>query len=213
MIDQGELFVIPNPCQGICTSNNRGFCLGCLRSRDERFYWHEFTPFQQQLIANLCEKRRLKILASKLSAEQVLDEDIDDELDIQPDLFQVSTDVIESSELTDIVKPSKKTPPLDTKSALSANASMFSINDDIKSSEQSNYQELASKLEKKTTLKENKNAAKKEEKNGMVASTDHTREDEAAINKPSKPDSDKAAKSSHPKPSQIKQNDDQFDLF
>ena len=65
MIDQGELFSIPSPCQGICEVNNRGYCKGCLRNRTERFHWLEFTAYQQQLIINNCEKRRQKIIASR----------------------------------------------------------------------------------------------------------------------------------------------------
>ena len=65
MIDQGELFSIPSPCQGVCQVNNRGYCKGCLRNRTERFHWLEFTAYQQQLIINNCEKRRQKIIASR----------------------------------------------------------------------------------------------------------------------------------------------------
>jgi predicted Fe-S protein YdhL (DUF1289 family) len=65
MIDQGELFDIPNPCKGICEVNDKGFCKGCLRSRQERFHWQEMSPFQKQLVVNLCNKRRLKLLAAK----------------------------------------------------------------------------------------------------------------------------------------------------
>lgn len=65
MIDQGELFDIPNPCRGICEVNNKGFCKGCLRSRQERFHWQEMSPFQKQLVVNLCNKRRLKLLEAK----------------------------------------------------------------------------------------------------------------------------------------------------
>lgn len=65
MIDQGELFDIPNPCRGICTVNNKGYCKGCLRSRQERFHWNDFTHFQKQLIINLCERRRLKLTAGR----------------------------------------------------------------------------------------------------------------------------------------------------
>ena len=75
MLDQGELFTIPNPCRGVCTSNNKGYCKGCLRSRKERFHWNDFTPFQQQLIINLCERRRLKILAGP--GEEVTEEETD----------------------------------------------------------------------------------------------------------------------------------------
>ena len=87
MIDQGELFSIPNPCRGVCTSNNRGYCKGCLRSRQERFHWNEFSAFQQQLIINLCEKRRQKILADRLATQ--LSED-DDAAPDQFDLFMAA---------------------------------------------------------------------------------------------------------------------------
>lgn len=69
MLDQGELFDIPNPCRGICEVNNRGYCKGCLRSRTERFHWQEFTPFQKQLVVNACARRRLKILQAAHRAE------------------------------------------------------------------------------------------------------------------------------------------------
>ncbi len=86
MLDQGELFTIPNPCRGVCTSNNKGYCKGCLRSRKERFHWNDFTPFQQQLVINLCERRRLKILAGPS------EDTIEEETDIsQLDLFVADT--------------------------------------------------------------------------------------------------------------------------
>lgn len=87
MIDQGELFDIPSPCRRICELNNRGYCKGCFRSRDERLYWNQFSTFQKQLVVNLCEKRRLKVLAAKTASETVpLTDNIADV--IQPDLFQ-----------------------------------------------------------------------------------------------------------------------------
>ena len=78
MIDQGELFEIPSPCKRICQMNNKGYCIGCFRSRDERLYWNQFSNFQKQLVINLCEKRRLKALASKaaLPAQETPDSDL-----------------------------------------------------------------------------------------------------------------------------------------
>lgn len=69
MIDQAEMFEIANPCRGICEVNNKGYCKGCLRKREERFHWNEFTPFQKQLIVNLCGRRRAKAIAAKQQAE------------------------------------------------------------------------------------------------------------------------------------------------
>jgi len=70
MIDQGELFDIPSPCKRICELNNRGYCKGCFRSRHERLYWNQFTTFQKQLVVNLCEKRRLKVLSARQAQPQ-----------------------------------------------------------------------------------------------------------------------------------------------
>lgn len=74
MIDQGELFEIPSPCKRICQMNNKGYCIGCFRSRDERLYWNEFTNFQKQLVINLCEKRRRRVLEVKQERQQSLEE-------------------------------------------------------------------------------------------------------------------------------------------
>ncbi len=76
MIDQGELFDIPSPCRRICELNNRGYCKGCFRSRDERLYWNQFTTFQKQLVVNLCEKRRLKVLSAKQQSTASNEEEI-----------------------------------------------------------------------------------------------------------------------------------------
>jgi uncharacterized protein len=76
MIDQGELFDIPSPCRRICELNNRGYCKGCFRSRDERLYWNQFTTFQKQLVVNLCEKRRLKVLSAKQQSAASNEEEI-----------------------------------------------------------------------------------------------------------------------------------------
>jgi len=86
MIDQGELFEIPNPCRGVCTANNRGYCKGCLRSRIERQHWYELTPHQQQQVINLCERRRQKILAGPAEAAPEEETDIS-----QLDLFIADT--------------------------------------------------------------------------------------------------------------------------
>ncbi|SQB39580.1 Predicted Fe-S protein [Citrobacter koseri] len=43
MAEQLEFFPVPSPCRGICQSDERGFCRGCLRSRDERFNWQKMS--------------------------------------------------------------------------------------------------------------------------------------------------------------------------
>lgn len=82
MIDQGELFEIPSPCKRICEMNNKGYCIGCFRSRDERLYWNQFSNFQKQQVINLCERRRLKVLASKEAPSTIITQDPDPQLSL-----------------------------------------------------------------------------------------------------------------------------------
>ena len=49
-MEQSELFHIESPCVGTCQVNNKGYCLGCLRSRNERLYWHTFSNEQRGLL-------------------------------------------------------------------------------------------------------------------------------------------------------------------
>lgn len=60
-MSQLEFFEIPSPCIGVCESNNRGYCKGCLRSRDERLYWLKLGPAEKRDVLRLCEQRRARI--------------------------------------------------------------------------------------------------------------------------------------------------------
>ena len=64
--EQLEFFPIQSPCGGICQADERGFCRGCMRTRDERFNWQNFSDTQKQDIIRLCRQRLLrKIRANK----------------------------------------------------------------------------------------------------------------------------------------------------
>ena len=65
---QLEFFDIPSPCIGVCEANNKGYCKGCLRSRDERLHWLEFSPEQKRDVIRLCQNRKAKVLKAKLDA-------------------------------------------------------------------------------------------------------------------------------------------------
>jgi predicted Fe-S protein YdhL (DUF1289 family) len=56
--DQLQLFIIDSPCIGICEVNNRGYCKGCYRSRDERFYWLQLSDGDKSKVIKLCQRRR-----------------------------------------------------------------------------------------------------------------------------------------------------------
>ncbi|WP_344955211.1 DUF1289 domain-containing protein [Zobellella aerophila] len=63
-MEQLEFFTVQSPCIGVCQVNNRGYCKGCLRSREERFNWLQMTPHQQREVIRLCHDRRRRILAA-----------------------------------------------------------------------------------------------------------------------------------------------------
>ncbi|EOC3068216.1 DUF1289 domain-containing protein [Cronobacter malonaticus] len=62
MAEQLEFFPVPSPCRGICQSDERGYCRGCMRSRDERFTWQKMNDSQKQEVLRLCRQRMLRKL-------------------------------------------------------------------------------------------------------------------------------------------------------
>ena len=57
ILEQIELFKVPSPCIGICDSDKKGYCKGCMRNRAERFEWLSMTPSQQLHVIKLCRQR------------------------------------------------------------------------------------------------------------------------------------------------------------
>lgn len=62
-MQQVELFPVPNPCVGVCQSNTKGYCMGCLRSRTERQKWNDLMPAEKMRVLDLCALRKEKIAA------------------------------------------------------------------------------------------------------------------------------------------------------
>ena len=58
---QLDFFDIPSPCVGICVSKRKGFCKGCLRSREERLYWLQMNDDQKHQVMRLIFARRKKL--------------------------------------------------------------------------------------------------------------------------------------------------------
>lgn len=79
MSQQLEFFDIPSPCVGVCQSDSRGYCLGCLRSRDERFQWMTMSDSQKRDVLRLCQRR--KAMRNRKAEQQ------DDIFPEQPTLF------------------------------------------------------------------------------------------------------------------------------
>lgn len=69
-MEQLSFFSIPSPCVGVCQSDAKGYCLGCLRSRDERFNWMSFSELQKQDVIRLCVQRKRRRLYALYKAKQ-----------------------------------------------------------------------------------------------------------------------------------------------
>lgn len=82
---QLEFFDIPSPCIGVCEANNKGYCKGCLRSRDERLHWLEFSPEQKRDVIRLCQNRKAKVLKAKQDAQRM--QAAEEPAAVQPPLF------------------------------------------------------------------------------------------------------------------------------
>jgi len=87
--DQHEMFNVASPCIGVCTSGPKGYCKGCLRSRVERFHWHEMSDNQKFTVVQLCQSRKSRIIAARNRRDvtQLQQEDIFHDIDDQLDLF------------------------------------------------------------------------------------------------------------------------------
>ncbi|WPC72278.1 DUF1289 domain-containing protein [Vibrio porteresiae] len=70
-MEQLEFFTVPSPCVGVCTVDDKGYCQGCMRKREERFNWLTMTPAQQLYVIKLCKQRyRRKVSQSQSQPEK-----------------------------------------------------------------------------------------------------------------------------------------------
>lgn len=87
-MQQIEIFDIPSPCIGVCAANNKGYCRGCLRSRDERLYWLRFSDQQKRDVLRLCQARKERIEKARLEyKQQAISDFFSDPIIEQQDLF------------------------------------------------------------------------------------------------------------------------------
>ena len=82
MNQQFELFDITNPCIGVCTSNKKGYCFGCLRSRTERQRWHDMTTEQQREVLRLIAGRKLRIEQMRQRKDEQLGFDFEEVVEV-----------------------------------------------------------------------------------------------------------------------------------
>lgn len=57
-MSQLEFFDVPSPCIGICMSDEKGYCKGCFRTREERRSWISLSSDLRQAIIKRCVQRK-----------------------------------------------------------------------------------------------------------------------------------------------------------
>jgi len=70
---QLEFFDVPSPCIGICQSDDKGQCMGCFRTRDERQNWIKFTSDDKQKVIKRCLQRK-KRKNAKVKVKEIIPE-------------------------------------------------------------------------------------------------------------------------------------------
>lgn len=72
---QLEFFDVPSPCIGICQSDDKGYCKGCFRTRDERQHWITLTSDDKQKVVKRCIQRKKrksgKVKVKELEREEI----------------------------------------------------------------------------------------------------------------------------------------------
>ena len=64
---QLEFFDVPSPCVGVCQSDAKGCCLGCMRTRDERQNWINLDNDNKQKVIKRCIQRKKRQEQKKLT--------------------------------------------------------------------------------------------------------------------------------------------------
>jgi predicted Fe-S protein YdhL (DUF1289 family) len=83
---QLEFFDVPSPCVGVCQSDEKGNCLGCYRTREERQSWINLTSDDKQKVVKRCQQRKKRKNAQpKVKAADV------EVVELQPSLLDPQT--------------------------------------------------------------------------------------------------------------------------
>jgi predicted Fe-S protein YdhL (DUF1289 family) len=77
---QLEFFDVPSPCVGVCQSDEKGNCLGCYRTREERQSWISLTSDNKQKVVKRCLQRKkrknakpkVKVIPTLIETQQPL---------------------------------------------------------------------------------------------------------------------------------------------
>ena len=80
-MEQPDFFPIPSPCIGVCEANAKGYCKGCLRSREERLYWLQMTDSQKHQVMHLLSLSKANIRNRKMEKPETGEHPVQNLLD------------------------------------------------------------------------------------------------------------------------------------
>ncbi|MEY8215358.1 MAG: DUF1289 domain-containing protein [Colwellia sp.] len=84
---QLEFFDVPSPCIDVCQSDDKGYCLGCMRTREERKDWKKLDVDNKQKIIKRCiQRKKRKEKKNKHETVEMINH-VDDN-QIQPSLLE-----------------------------------------------------------------------------------------------------------------------------
>ncbi|WP_367613486.1 DUF1289 domain-containing protein [Vibrio sp. RE86] len=52
-----------NPCIGVCQASENGQCLGCGRTRTERYQWYQLSEVEQREILSKADVKPLSVIS------------------------------------------------------------------------------------------------------------------------------------------------------
>lgn len=78
MPNQIELFEIENPCIGVCQSNKKGYCFGCLRHRTERQLWLKMSNEEKREVLRLIVGRKKRVEQMRMRQKDQMDLDFEE---------------------------------------------------------------------------------------------------------------------------------------
>ncbi|WP_448551882.1 DUF1289 domain-containing protein [Thalassotalea montiporae] len=110
---QLEFFDVPSPCIGVCQSDEKGHCLGCFRTREERQQWITLSSDDKQKVIKRCVQRKKRKDKAKLApsntVQNVSVQNSSAESSPQASQEQIAEQVIQPSLLDPTPKSTAKT--------------------------------------------------------------------------------------------------------
>lgn len=100
-MEQLAFFEIPSPCIGICQTDERGYCKGCLRSRDERFGWLNLSNAEKENVIRLCKDRKRRRAYAAFKQKQQAQQAASAELGQQNQQLDFDSDSGDEVDLSD----------------------------------------------------------------------------------------------------------------